>query len=156
MQYFKTIGAHKLGKIVIGSILLGLVKVVTIFAAAESVVVPLSADNVQRLEITVDSYSFTPDRFVVKENIPVEVIFKSVSWIVPHNFVLKSPEAGLTIEEDIGPGETTTVRFTPTALVSLSLAVPRSSFSFEVMRIWEWWGHLWSSSSNWRSCLFTW
>jgi plastocyanin domain-containing protein len=110
------IGAHKLGKIFIGLILLGLVKVVTIFAAAESVVVPLSADNVQRLEITVDSYSFTPDRFVVKENIPVEVIFKSVSWIVPHNFVLKSPEAGLTIEEDIGPGETTTVRFTPTRI----------------------------------------
>ena len=110
------IGAHKLGKIFVGLILLGLVKVVTVFAAAQSVVVPLSPDNVQRLEITVDSYSLTPDRFVVKENIPVELIFKSVSWIVPHNFVLKSPEAGLTIEEDIGPGETTTVRFTPTRI----------------------------------------
>lgn len=114
MQYFNMIGAHKLGKIFIGSILLGLVKVATVFAAAETVVVPVSQDNVQRLEITVDSYSFTPDHFVVKENTPVELVFKSVTWIVPHNFVLKSAEAGISIEQEIGAGETTIVRFTPT------------------------------------------
>ena len=64
---------EKLAKIIIGLVLLGLLKVVTAFAAGpESVIVPLSQDNVQRLEITVDSYSFTPSHFVVKENIPVE------------------------------------------------------------------------------------
>ena len=108
------IAAQKLSKMFIGLVLLGLVKVATAFAAApESVIVPVSQDNVQRLEITVDSYSFTPSRFVVKQNIPVELIFKSVSWVVPHNFVLKSPEAGITIEKEIGSGETTIVRFTP-------------------------------------------
>jgi plastocyanin domain-containing protein len=85
-------------------------------AAPEGVIVPVSQDNVQRLEITVDSYSFTPSRFVVKQNIPVELTFKSVSWIVPHNFVLKSPEAGLTIDQEIGSGETTVVRFIPTRI----------------------------------------
>lgn len=95
-------------------VLLGLVKVVTAFAAAESMIVPVSEDNVQRLEITVDSYTFTPDRFIVKGNIPVELTFKSAAWVVPHNFVLKSPEAGIAIEKEIGPGETTIVRFTPT------------------------------------------
>ena len=99
-----------------GLVLLGLLKVATVFAAAETVIVPVSQDNVQRLEITVDSYSFTPSRFVVKQNIPVELIFKSVSWIVPHNFVLKSREAGLSIEKEIGSGETTIVRFTPTRI----------------------------------------
>lgn len=90
---------------------------VTAFAAAsESVIVPVSEDNVQRLEIIVDSYSFTPNRFVVKENIPVELILKSVTWIVPHNFVLKSPEAAIRIEKEIGAGETTNVRFTSTRL----------------------------------------
>jgi len=97
-----------------GLVLLGLLKVATVFAAAETVIVPVSQDNVQRLEITVDSYSFTPSRFVVKQNILVELAFKSVSWIVPHNFVLKSLEAGITIEQEIGAGETTIVRFTPT------------------------------------------
>jgi plastocyanin domain-containing protein len=111
------IAAQKFGKIFISLVLLGLLKVVPAFAAApESVIVPLSQDNVQRLEITVDSYSFTPSRFVVKQNIPVELIFKSISWVVPHNFVLKSPEAGITIEKEIGSGETTIVRFTPTRI----------------------------------------
>jgi plastocyanin domain-containing protein len=107
---------EKVAKIFIGLILLGLVEVATVFAGAESVIVPVSQDNVQRLEITVDSYSFTPSRFAVKQNVPVELIFKSVSWIVPHNFVLKSPEAGITVEKEIGPGETTIVRFTPSRI----------------------------------------
>ena len=106
--------AQKLAGTAIGLVLLGLVKVVTAFAAADTVIVPVSEDNVQRLEITVDSYSFTPTRFAVKQNIPVELTFKSVSWIIPHNFVLKSSEAGLAMENEIGPGETTIVRFTPT------------------------------------------
>jgi plastocyanin domain-containing protein len=108
---------EKLAKIFIGLVLLGLMEVVPAFTAApESVIVPVSQDNVQRLEITVDSYSFTPSRFVVKQNIPVELIFKSISWIVPHNFVLKSPEAGLTIDQEIETGGTTIVRFTPTRI----------------------------------------
>jgi plastocyanin domain-containing protein len=110
------IATHKRVGTFMGLILFALLKVVTVFAAPETVIVPVSGDNVQRLEITVDSYSFTPDRFLVKENIPVELTFKSVSWIVPHNFVLKSAEAGLRIEEEIGTGETTIVRFTPTRI----------------------------------------
>ncbi|HXG53470.1 MAG TPA: cupredoxin domain-containing protein [candidate division Zixibacteria bacterium] len=97
----------------IGPALLGSV---VLAAAPGGVVVPISPDNVQRLEITVDSYSFTPGRLVVKQNIPVELIFKNKSWMVPHNFVLKSPEAGLMIEAEIGSGETTVVRFTPTRI----------------------------------------
>jgi plastocyanin domain-containing protein len=77
---FTVISARKFAQIFIGLVLLGLVKVAPAFTAApEGVIVPVSQDNVQRLEITVDSYSFTPSRFVVKQNIPVEMIFKSVS-----------------------------------------------------------------------------
>jgi len=111
------IGTEKLAGTFIALVLLGLVKAVPAFAAApQNVIVPVSQDNVQRLDITVDSYSFTPSRLVVKQSIPVELMFKSVSWIVPHNFVLKSPEAGITIEKEIGAGETTIVRFTPTRI----------------------------------------
>lgn len=98
----------------IGLFLLGLVKSAAVFPAAEIVIVPIGADQVQRLEITVDSNFFKPNRFAVKQNIPVELIFKSVATIVPHNFILKSPEAGLNIEEDIAPGATKVVRFSPT------------------------------------------
>src|SRR3990167_11337233 len=64
-------------------------------AESQGVIVPVSADGVQRMEVTVDSYSFTPNRLIVRENIPVELTLKSVTWLVPHNFVFKSPEAGL-------------------------------------------------------------
>ena len=125
------IGAQKFGKSFIGLVLVGLLKVVPAFTAApESVTVPVSQDNVQRLEITVDSYSFTPSRFVVKQNIPVELTFKSVSWIVPHNFVLKSPEAGLAMEKEIGPGETTVVRFTPTRIGEFKFSCTKKLFFF--------------------------
>lgn len=82
-------------------------------AELQAVIAPSSADGVQRLEITVDSYSFTPNRLIVKENVPVELILKGVTWVVPHNFVLKAPEAGIEIEQEVPIGGTATVRFTP-------------------------------------------
>ena len=80
---------------------------------SQGVIVPVSADGVQRMEVTVDSYSFTPNRLIVRENIPVELTLKSVTWLVPHNFVFKSPEAGLAIEQEVPPGATVTIRFIP-------------------------------------------
>jgi len=82
-------------------------------AEPQAVRVPVGPDGVQRVEIAVDSYSFTPSLLIARENVPVELVLKSVSWIVPHNFVLRAPDAALDIEQEIPPGETTTVRFTP-------------------------------------------
>ena len=105
----------KCGGVLTGLILFRLSWTVAAFAAeSQGVIVPVSADGVQRMEVTLDSYSFTPNRLIVKENIPVELTLKSVSWLVPHNLVLKSPEAGLRIEEELPPGGTSTIRFTPT------------------------------------------
>src|SRR3990172_10813512 len=70
---------------------------------SQGVIVPVSADGVQRMEVTVDSYSFTPNRLIVRENIPAELTLKSVTWLVPHNFVFKSPDAGLSIYQDVPP-----------------------------------------------------
>ncbi|MBI2360526.1 MAG: cupredoxin domain-containing protein [Deltaproteobacteria bacterium] len=104
----------KAGAALIGLMLFGpLHQAAASAAESRAVVVPLSADGVQRLEITVDSYSFTPDRLIVKENTPVELTLKSVTWIVPHNFVLKSLEAGIDVEQEVPTGGTTAVRFTP-------------------------------------------
>jgi plastocyanin domain-containing protein len=98
----------------IGLTLYGLLRAVPASAVeSQGVIVPVSADGVQRLEITVDSYSFTPNRLIVKENAPLELILKSVTWIVPHNFVLRSPEAGIEIEQEVPAGGTAMVRFTP-------------------------------------------
>lgn len=45
---------------------------------------------------------------------PVELTLTSVTLIVPHNFLLKEPEAGLDVSQDVSAGETAKVRFTPT------------------------------------------
>jgi len=81
---------------------------------SEPVVVQPSSDGVQRLNVTVDSYSFSPNHIIVSVNKPVELTLKSVSKIVPHNFTLKDPEAGLNVDENISPGKEVKVSFTPT------------------------------------------
>lgn len=119
------------GGVLIGLMLLWLAWALAAFAAEpQGVVVPVSADGVQRMEVTVDSYSFTPDRLIVKQNMPVELTLKSVTWVVPHNFVLKSPEAGITIEKDIAPGETAVIRFTPTRAGELKFSCTKKFLFF--------------------------
>ena len=71
-------------------------------------------DGVQRVSITMDSYSYRPNHLVVRAGQPVELTLTSVTILTPHNFVLKEPAAGLSVEQDVGAGKTATVRFTPT------------------------------------------
>ena len=78
--------------------------------------VEIAPDGVQRVSITMDSYSYTPNHLVVRVGKPVELTLTSVTILTPHNFVLKEPAAGLTVEQDVGAGKTATVRFTPTEL----------------------------------------
>ena len=82
--------------------------------AAEPTVIQISPDGVQRVEIIADSYSFSPDHLIVNLNTPVELTIHSKTWLVPHNFVLKNPDAGLDIKDDIPSGKTKVIKFTPT------------------------------------------
>jgi len=74
----------------------------------------LSEDGIQKVEVIVDSYSFNPNQIIVAVNKPVEITLKSVTKIVPHNFTLNYPEAGLNIDQDISPGKEVKITFTPT------------------------------------------
>ena len=78
------------------------------------VVVQTDSDGVQRAVLTVDSHVYSPDHLVVHVGAPVELTLRSVTIVTPHNFVLRSPEAGLDVNQNIGAGETVTVQFTPT------------------------------------------
>ena len=82
-------------------------------AESQPVVVPLSADGIQRIEISMESYAFQPSHLVVKANIPVEITLKNIARLTPHDFVLSAPEAGLDIKQEVSAGEAATVRFTP-------------------------------------------
>lgn len=83
-------------------------------AAAPPIVAEIGADGIQRATIIFDSYSYTPNHLIVQAGKPVELTLTSVTTIVPHNFILKDPAAGLNIEKDVSAGKTDKVTFTPT------------------------------------------
>jgi heme/copper-type cytochrome/quinol oxidase subunit 2 len=93
---------------------------VTIVDAAEHsqssspMVIPVAEDGVQRATITLDSYSYTPNHLIVEAGKPVELALISVTTIIPHNFIIKSPTGNLSVEQDVSAGKTVTIRFTPT------------------------------------------
>jgi plastocyanin domain-containing protein len=74
----------------------------------------ISPDGIQRAEIIVDSYSFAPDRILVVVGKPVELDLRSVTSVIPHNFSIHHPEAGMDINQKIPHGEDVKVTFTPT------------------------------------------
>jgi len=83
-------------------------------AADEEVAIPGIANGVQRVTMMVDSHFYKPKHLVVRAGVPVEIVLVSQTILTPHNFVLKEPDAGMKINQEIGAGETVKVRFTPT------------------------------------------
>jgi len=77
------------------------------------VVATVNADGVQRVEITGGEYYFDPNYIVVKVNVPAEFVVKKEPGFVPHDLVVKAPEAGIDFAIDLKK-EPQTIKFTPT------------------------------------------
>ncbi len=75
--------------------------------------VPVDSDGVQRTTLILDSYSYDPAHLIVQRGKPVELTLKSVTTLIPHNFIIKDPAGSLSVEQDVSAGKTTTVTFTP-------------------------------------------
>ncbi|UFS69353.1 cupredoxin domain-containing protein [Geomonas sp. RF6] len=82
-------------------------------ASPKTVRAVVDADGVQRVAVTGGSYFFAPERIIVKVNMPVELLVKKEPGVVPHDMVVKAPEAGIDFAVKLGD-EPKTVRFTPT------------------------------------------
>lgn len=99
-----------------------LMSVSRLFAASPLAVdVPLDPDGVQRAVVEVDSYEFIPPHLVVKAGKPVELTFKSLTWVVPHNVIIDDPRSGLKIREEVPARESLTIKFTPTVPGSFAI-----------------------------------
>lgn len=81
--------------------------------AGEPVDLKVDADGIQRGALTLDSYSYEPGHLIVRAGALVELTLTSVTVLTPHNFVLRDLDAGLNVDQDVGAGDTVTVRFTP-------------------------------------------
>jgi len=99
-------------------------------AAEKRVIATLDPDRVQRVRITGGEYYFDPNVVVVKVNLPVELEVGKAGGFVPHNIVLKAPEAGINFEESLG-SEFKVIRFTPTKVGSYPFECTKQLLYFE-------------------------
>jgi plastocyanin len=115
--------------------LLVLVPVITC-AAAEPFAfeVPLDPDGIQRTVVEADSYEFIPRHLVVRAGKPVELTVKSVTVLVPHNFLIDDPKSGLAIREEISAGKTVKITFTPTVPGSFAIYCDKKLLFFKSHR----------------------
>ena len=97
----------------VAALLVTAVAVLGADAPAEKRFVAEVKDGVQSVEMTGGGYYFDPNVVVVKVNVPVALTIRKEPGITPHNIVLKAPEAGITIDEEMST-EPKTIRFTPT------------------------------------------
>lgn len=81
-------------------------------AAEPPVIVPIDKDGVQRIEMLGSEYFYKPGHIIVKVNVPVELKVRKDSLLVPHDFVISAPEAGISISESLSR-DPKTFFFTP-------------------------------------------
>lgn len=72
-------------------------------------------NGVQQVNMLAGSFFYKPNQVTVKVNVPVELMIKKESGMIPHNFVIESPDAGVVVKEELS-SDVKTIRFTPTAI----------------------------------------
>lgn len=82
-------------------------------AKTESYHAAIDEDDVQRVEVVGGGYFYKPDHITVKVNVPVELKIRKEEGIIPHDFVIDAPDAGITVKESL-TSESKVIRFTPT------------------------------------------
>lgn len=75
----------------------------------------VAADGIQHVKIEGGAYFFKPNRVIVKVNVPVELAVSVSKSLIPHTFVMHSPEAGISIDEALST-TAGNIRFTPSAV----------------------------------------
>jgi plastocyanin domain-containing protein len=104
-------------------------------AAAEKkeFIAKIDPDGVQRVEVLSGSYFFNPNYVVVKVNVPVEMKITMESGVIPHDIVLKAPDAGMDLKLDLG-STPQVMRFTPTKTGQFTFYCSKKLLFFESHR----------------------
>ena len=78
----------------------------------EPLVLQPDKDGVQRATIAMESYVFAPKDLILESGKPVELTLQNNSFLVPHNFLLDSPDGERLVDTNVSSGEIKTVQFT--------------------------------------------
>ena len=71
--------------------------------------------SVRQIEIILEDYRFKPPVIEVEAGKPVELVLRNRDSITPHDLKLDAPQAGISVNAEVGPGETVKVTLHPTA-----------------------------------------
>nr|MBF0221425.1 quinol oxidase [Desulfobulbaceae bacterium] len=102
------------------------------FAPGEEklLIASVGEDGVQHVELIGGGYYFDPNHIVVKVDKPVELLVRKASGFVPHNIIVKAPEAGIdfnvNLEDKFLP-----INFTPTKTGKYTIYCDKSLLWFE-------------------------
>ena len=80
----------------------------------------------QVIEVKLDSYTIKPDKITVKAGQPVTLKVKNEASFIPHNLIIKAPQAGVEVKVDVGAGKSGEVSFTPTQAGSYEMICDKS------------------------------
>ncbi len=83
------------------------------------------------LEVQMGDYKYMPDQIEAVVGQPVKLKLVNLDSFTPHDFVLISPDAGVNVEVDIGPGGTEMVEFTPQKAGSFRFHCSKKLLFFE-------------------------
>lgn len=72
------------------------------------------AAETQSIDVVLGSYFIKPDKITVKVGQPVTLNLVNEATVVPHDLVIKAPEAGIDFAMDVPAGKKASVTFTPT------------------------------------------
>ncbi len=101
--------------------------------AKRTVQAVIGGDGIQRVEVLGGGYFFDPDHIIVKVNVPVELTVRKESGFIPHNIVVKAPEAGIAFDEGLST-DPKVIRFTPTKTGSYPIYCSKKLLFFESHR----------------------
>ncbi|MFZ5798988.1 MAG: cupredoxin domain-containing protein [Desulfobulbaceae bacterium] len=117
----------------IGAVMLLLLCCFAAFAAQPAerrFVAVVDDDGVQRVRMIGGEYYFDPNIVEVKVNVPVELHVKKAGGVAPHDIVLKAPEAGIDVAEELD-GTEKIISFTPTKTGSYPFECSKRFLFFE-------------------------
>jgi plastocyanin domain-containing protein len=105
-------------------------------AAAEKkeLIAKIGPDGVQRVEILAGSYFFDPNYIIVKVNVPVEMKITMESGVIPHDIVLKAPDAGMDLTIELSSSTPQVMRFTPAKTGQFTFYCSKKLLFFESHR----------------------
>ncbi len=72
------------------------------------------AAETRSIDVVLGSYFIKPDKITVKVGQTVTLNLVNEATVVPHDLVIKAPEAGIDFAMDVPAGKKASVTFTPT------------------------------------------